>query len=91
MPITKIHKTINTAIQREEIVKVIIFKRPLTLNNAVKNEPSSSSNNNHKSKESGKGFNACGIIKHKIIKVKINNNEIKPRYFFIKSPSLSLT
>ena len=76
-------------IPREEIDKVIIFKREFRLKNAVKNEPNSSSNNNIKSKDSGKGFNTCGIIKPKTIKVIINTNEIKPKYLFIHNPPLA--
>jgi len=88
--ITKINTTNKINIPIEEIDRVIVFKHPFKLKNAVKNEPSNSSNNNNKSKDSGKGFNTCGIIKLKIIKIIINTNEIKPRYFFIKSTSLSL-
>lgn len=47
----------NTAIPKAEIVNVIVFKRPLTLKIAHKNEPNNRNNNNNKSKDSGKGFN----------------------------------
>jgi hypothetical protein len=44
-PNSIIPRTTNkTNIPREEIDKVIVFKCPFTLNNAIKNEPSNSSN-----------------------------------------------
>ncbi len=89
IPITKIQTTNKTNIPREEIDKVIVFNRPFTLISAVKNEPSKRNNNNNKSKESGNGFKTCGVIKLKIIKVIINNNEINPDIFSSITPSLS--
>lgn len=76
-------------IPREEISKVIIFKSPFTLNKAVKNEPISSNNSINMSHESGKGFNTCGIIKPKMIKVINNTNEIILKYLLIVLTSLS--
>lgn len=75
--------TNRTSIPSEEIDKAIVFKRPFTLNIAAKNEPNKSKSNNHKSNDSGKGFNTSGIKKTKMINVIININEIKLRYFFM--------
>lgn len=89
MPIAPRVMTNKTNMPIEEIIRAIIFKIPFSLNNAVKNEPSSNNNNVIMSHDSGKGFNTCGVIKPKTINRMNNTNESMLKYLLITSPLLS--
>lgn len=88
IPITKTKVINKISIPSEEIDKVMVFKCPFTLKNAVKNAPSNRNNNKNKSNDSGKGVNTSGITKINMINVRINTREITLRYFFINETSL---
>lgn len=73
--------TNKLSIKSEDKSTVIVFKRPLTLNIAVKNETINIDISINISQESGNGCNSCGIIKPKTINAMIINNEIILKYF----------
>ena len=73
-------RTNKPNIPSEDISTVIVFKRPLTLNIAVKNETISIDISIKISHESGNGINTCGIIKPKKINEIIIINEIMLKY-----------
>lgn len=79
---------IKLKIPSEDKSTVIVFKRPLTLNIAVKNETINIDISINISHESGNGCNTCGIIKPKTINNMIINNEIILKYFLNYSSPL---
>ncbi len=81
--------TTNPNIPRDETTNVIVFKRPFTLNNAARNEPSKSNMITTISQESGKGVKTCGTIKPRIINIINNTNETKLKCVLTTSTSLS--
>lgn len=80
--------TNKLSIKSEDKSTVIVFKRPLTLKIAVKNETINIDISINISQESGNGCNACGIIKPKTINAMIINNEIILKYFLNYSSPL---
>lgn len=74
-------RTNKPNIPSEDKSTVIVFKRPLTLNIAVKNETISIDISINMSHESGNGFNTSGIIKPKTINAINIINETMLKYF----------